>query len=124
VFEDPKWDFRTLNFDGDPAKAMKKDGGVLSATDPDLRPFFAHGGKLVQYHGWTDQQVMPENSINYYKSVVATVGQAKVDASYRLFMAPGMNHWGAGTDRMHSTCWVCWRVGARRGGTGGGDCVA
>ena len=124
VFEDPKWDFRTLNFDGDVAKAMKQDGGILSATDADLRPFFAHGGKLVQYHGWTDQQVMPENSINYYKSVVATVGQAKVDASYRLFMAPGMNHWGAGTDRMHSTCWVCWRVGARRGGTGGGDCVA
>jgi feruloyl esterase len=96
VFEDPKWDFRTLNFDGDVAKAMKKDGGVLSATDADLRPFFAHGGKLVQYHGWTDQQVMPENSINYYKSVVATVGQAKVDASYRLFMAPGMNHCGGG----------------------------
>jgi feruloyl esterase len=96
VFEDPNWDFRTLNFDGDVAKAMKKDGGVLSATNPDLRPFFAHGGKLIQYHGWTDQQVMPENSINYYKSVVATVGAAKVDASYRLFMAPGMNHCGGG----------------------------
>ncbi len=96
VFQDPKWDFRMLNFDGDVAKAMKKDGGVLSATDADLRPFFAHGGKLVQYHGWTDQQVMPENSINYYKSVMATVGQAKVDASYRLFMAPGMNHCGGG----------------------------
>jgi feruloyl esterase len=96
VFDDPKWDFKTLNFDGDVAKAMKKDGGVLSATNADLRPFFAHGGKLVQYHGWTDQQVMPENSINYYKSVVATVGQAKVDASYRLFMAPGMNHCGGG----------------------------
>jgi feruloyl esterase len=69
---------------------------VLSATDADLRPFFARGGKLVQYHGWTDQQVMPENSINYYKSVVAKVGQAKVDGSYRLFMAPGMGHCGGG----------------------------
>jgi feruloyl esterase len=96
VFEDPGWDFRTLNFDGDVAKAKKKDGGVLSATDADLRPFFARGGKLVQYHGWTDQQVMPENSINYYKSVVAKVGQVQVDGSYRLFMAPGMNHCGGG----------------------------
>jgi feruloyl esterase len=96
VFEDPKWDFRRLNFDGDVAKAIKKDGGVLTATNPDLRPFFARGGKLIQYHGWTDQQVMPENSINYYKSVVAAVGTAKVDASYRLFMAPGMNHCGGG----------------------------
>jgi feruloyl esterase len=96
VFEDPKWDFRTLNFDGDVAKAMKKDGGVLSAVNADLRPFFARGGKLIQYHGWTDQQVMPENSINYYKSVVAAVGEARVSASYRLFMAPGMNHCGGG----------------------------
>jgi feruloyl esterase len=39
---------------------------------------------------------MPENSINYYKSVVAKVGQAEVDGSYRLFMAPGMNHCGGG----------------------------
>jgi feruloyl esterase len=96
VFEDPRWDFRTLNFDGDVTKAMKKDAGVLSATNPDLRPFFARGGKLITYHGWTDQQVMPENSINYMKSVVAAVGEAKVDASYRLFMVPGMNHCGGG----------------------------
>ena len=96
VFEDPKWNFRTLNFDGDVAKALKWDGGVLSAVNPDLRPFFARGGKLITYHGWTDQQVMPENSISYYKSVAASVGAAKADASYRLFMVPGMNHCGGG----------------------------
>ena len=96
VFEDPKWDFRTLNFDGDVAKALQKDSGVLSAVNPDLRPFFAHGGKLIQYHGWTDQQVMPENSINYHDGVLATVGVAKAEESYRLFMAPGMNHCSGG----------------------------
>lgn len=96
VFENPQWDFRALNFDGDVAKAIQKDGGTLSAVNPDLRPFFARGGKLITYHGWTDQQVMPENSINYYKSVVTAVGETKVDASYRLFMVPGMNHCGGG----------------------------
>jgi feruloyl esterase len=96
VFEDAKWDFKTLNFDGDVAKALKKDGGVLSAVNPDLRPFFSRGGKLIQYAGWTDQQVMPENSINYRQSVVEAVGKAKVDESYRLFMAPGMGHCGGG----------------------------
>lgn len=96
VFEDPKWDFRKLNFDGDLEKAIKKDAGVLSATNPDLRPFFARGGKLITYHGWTDQQVMPENSINFHQSVLAAVGPAAVDNSYRLFMAPGMNHCSGG----------------------------
>jgi feruloyl esterase len=97
VFENPSWDFKTLNFDSDIAKAEKRDGGTLSATNPDLRPFFSHGGKLIQYHGWTDQQVMPQNSIDYYSSVVRVIGDAARTAdSYRLFMAPGMNHCGGG----------------------------
>jgi len=97
VFENPSWDFKTLNFDGDFAKAEKRDGGTLSATNPDLRPFFSHGGKLIQYHGWTDQQVMPRNSIDYYNNVVRGIGDAaKTADSYRLFMAPGMNHCGGG----------------------------
>lgn len=96
VFDNPNWDFRTLNFDGDLAKALQRDGGTLSATNADLRPFFSRSGKLIQYHGWTDQQVMPENSINYSKAVVATVGKATAEASYRLYMAPGMGHCGGG----------------------------
>lgn len=116
VFDDPKWDFKTLNFDGDVARAIKRDGGILSATNPDLRPFFAHGGKLIAYHGWTDQQVMPENSIDYYKSVAAMVGEAKVDASYRLFMAPGMNHCsgGDGPNRFDMlSALEAWREGGK-----------
>jgi tannase/feruloyl esterase len=92
VFEDPHWDFKTLNVTGDVTSALKRDGGTLSATNPDLRPFFAHGGKLIQYHGWTDQQVMPRNSIQYYESVAAMSGKAETTNSYRLFMVPGMNH--------------------------------
>ncbi len=91
VFEDPKWDFKTLNFAGDVTKALQRDGGVLSATNPDLRPFFAHGGKMIQYHGWTDQQVMPRNSVHYYETATATSGK-ETGNSYRLYMAPGMNH--------------------------------
>jgi feruloyl esterase len=97
VFENPDWDFKTLNFGSDVAKGEKRDGGTLSATNPDLRRFFAHGGKLIQYHGWTDQQVMPRNSIDYYNSVVKYIGDAaKTAESYRLFMAPGMGHCGGG----------------------------
>ena len=97
VFKDPMWDYKTLNFDKDLALADEIDNGLLNANDPNLKEFFAHGGKLIIYHGWNDQLISPMNSINYYNSVAAKLGGAsKIDSSFRLFMAPGMNHCGGG----------------------------
>jgi feruloyl esterase len=97
VFEDSNWDFMTLNFDTDIARAEKLDGNRINALDPDLRPFFAHGGKLIQYHGWNDPQIAPGNSEDYYRSVLKFFGDAdKVRESYRLFMVPGMGHCSGG----------------------------
>ena len=94
VFEDPQWDFHTLDFDRDIARAEKLDHDRIDALNPDLRPFFARGGKLIQYHGWSDPQIAPGNSVDYYQSVVERLGN--VDNSYRLFMVPGMAHCGGG----------------------------
>jgi feruloyl esterase len=96
VFKDPKWDYLTLDFDKDVALADKLDNGLLNATDPNLKAFFSHGGKLLMYHGWNDQLITPLNSVNYYNSVVKAMGAAKIKDSYRLFMAPAMNHCGGG----------------------------
>ena len=101
VFDKPDWDFRTLNFDGDVALAHQRADRVLASTDPDLRPFFAHGGKLLQYHGLTDQQVMPRNSANYYEAVRKAVGATASDANHRLYLVPGMNHCGGGDGPSH-----------------------
>ena len=75
VFKDPNWDWRTFNFDGDVVRGDLPENTVMNATDPNLKPFFAHNGKLLLYHGWSDPNVPTLNTIKYYKSVVDTHGR-------------------------------------------------
>jgi feruloyl esterase len=96
VFEDPTWDFRTFDFDRDFARAERVDNGILTAVNPDLSAFTTRGGKLLMYHGWNDQLITAQNSVNYYESVRSAMGAARTDASMRLFMAPGMAHCSGG----------------------------
>jgi len=97
VFENNSWDYKTLNFDADMATTLQKAGNVINALDPNLKPFISRGGKIIQYHGWSDPQISPRSSVEYYKSVAAAMGGAsKINDNYRLFMVPGMAHCGGG----------------------------
>jgi len=97
VFENPNWDFRTFNYDTDVAYTLAKVGHDVDAVDPDLRPLRARGGKLIVYHGFSDPDISPTNSINYYESVVKTIGGLEETQEFaRLFMVPGMQHCAGG----------------------------
>lgn len=99
VFKDAAWNPATLDFARDTPLLDRPEHRVLDADNPDLRPFFALGGKLLMYHGWSDAGIPPRGSVNYYNEVRAVAGSA-ADRSLRLFMVPGMGHCrgGDGTD--------------------------
>jgi len=67
---------------------------ILSSVNPDLRAFRARGGKMIQYAGWSDAAIPPQNGLNYYRKVNDTMGD--VHGFYRVFMVPGMAHCGGG----------------------------
>jgi feruloyl esterase len=96
VFGDRNWDFKTLNWDTHVDQTLKASAS-MDALDPNLKPFFDRGGKIISYHGWADPQISPGSTSSYYDSVIKTMGGAsKVQENFRLFMVPGMNHCGGG----------------------------
>ena len=96
VYRNPNWDWRTFDLERDSLRAHAIDENV-DELNPDLRAFAKHGGKLLLYHGWADQQVAPEFSVEFYKSVLDRSGHPEHASDWvRLFMAPGMAHCSGG----------------------------
>ncbi len=97
VYRNPDWDWKTFDFDKDVVRSDEPENVPMNATDPNLTQFFGHHGKLLLYHGWADPNISPYATIQYYRSVVDTMGGEKKTAdSIRLFLEPGMGHCGGG----------------------------
>lgn len=101
VFGDPNYDWRRFNLAADLARFDAPEFAPLASTDSNLKPFFDRGGKLLMYHGWSDPQVVPGNTVTFFNKVAETVGRDAIGRSLQLYMVPGMNHCqgGVGTDR-------------------------
>lgn len=71
---------------------------IGASDNPDLSAFAAHGGKVIITHGWADQDIPTQDSINYYNNVLQDPSnggsQQAVEDFARLFLVPGMGHCG------------------------------
>jgi feruloyl esterase len=93
IAKDPAWDASAFNPAVDIDRALAADpDDALGSTSTDLKAFFARGGKLLLYHGWSDPQVTPFNTVGFFDKVVAAHGPDVVGRSVQLYMVPGMNH--------------------------------
>lgn len=71
---DPEWNYKVLNYDNYPSffdKTVKiMEPGPTATDNPEsIKAFRDHGSKLISWHGWADQIIMPQGTIDYYNQV-------------------------------------------------------
>ena len=102
IFQNPDWDWKTLDLDRDVDYGRAVLRSINMADNPNLKPFFDRGGKLLWYHGWMDG-ASPMQSVKYMEAVKKTAGVEETENSMRLFAVPGMGHCfgGSGCDTFY-----------------------
>ncbi|HTP83304.1 MAG TPA: tannase/feruloyl esterase family alpha/beta hydrolase [Alphaproteobacteria bacterium] len=68
-----------------------------------LTSFFAHGGKILYYHGWSDPWFSPLDTLEYYERMAKDSGgfdQVRASSS-RAYFVPGMGHCTSGATLDH-----------------------
>ena len=73
---------------------------MYEARDPNLAPYFAHGGKLLLWHGESDPGPSPVGTNDYARAVLSRAPAAA--QGMRYFLLPGVEHCrgGPGADQV------------------------
>src|SRR5262245_21581316 len=78
-------------------QSLEQYGLVIGTDNPDLTEFRNRGGKAIVWHGWADQLITTDGTIDYYKRVQQQMGGPQKTSEFiRLFLAPGVAHCGGG----------------------------
>jgi hypothetical protein len=100
VYLNPEWDWRGVDYRSITdffRDTIERVGPMMATDNPDLRGFRKRGGKLVLWHGWSDQLINANGTIDYYERVMKKMGGVKRTQQFaRLFMAPGVAHCAGG----------------------------
>src|SRR5690606_22244591 len=96
VFNNPKWDFRSFDYDRDAARAIKAGSAALDVPPTGLDKFFASGKKLLLSHGWADGLIPAQSTVDFHGALIRDIGAKKAESGVRLFMVAGMGHCAGG----------------------------
>jgi len=70
---------------------------ILDATNPDLSAFQKRGSKMIVTIGTNDTLASPGAQLDYFQSVLDTMGRTTVDRFARFFVMPQTGHGLSGT---------------------------
>ncbi len=91
---DPHFD--ALHFDtttgGAYASQLLPQSLASDASNADLTPFVAHGGKLILLHGTTDATIPTGATVQFYQMMQARMSAAAIDKGVRFYLVPGYGH--------------------------------
>jgi Tannase and feruloyl esterase len=96
VYGNAAWTLGEFDLHRDAIETDRHMAAIYDARDPDLSRFAARGGKLILFHGWSDQALQPRLTIEYYLRVQALAGKDAAANFVALYMVPGMAHVFAG----------------------------
>lgn len=85
-----------LKFEKKSVELLRARHPLFDATNPDLGPFKAAGGKLILWHGWSDEHISPLTTIAYHQALVQHMGDEATARFARLYLLPGVYHCGRG----------------------------
>jgi feruloyl esterase len=96
TFEDPKWDWKSMDYDKDIQLTEKKVAPVINADNPErLARYFNRGGKLILYIGSYEDTNFTAH-LGYLDKARQIAGTKKTEDLVRVFVVPGMGHCGGG----------------------------
>lgn len=88
-------DFPGLANAADRGLALQREFSRINTDQADLSGLRRARGKVLSYHGLSDDLIPPQGSTNYYARVVAEMGgDSKVQRFNRLYLIPGLAHDG------------------------------
>ncbi|EMT66649.1 Tannase/feruloyl esterase [Fusarium oxysporum II5] len=103
VKTDPSFDTSQLDIAGFEklfSQSRDRFGHIMDSSDPNLHPFKKGGGKVIIWHGLSDQLIYPQDSVRYFREVERNFKSKGKDEDLgnfiRLFLAPGVDHCGFG----------------------------
>ncbi|KIL87871.1 hypothetical protein FAVG1_08752 [Fusarium avenaceum] len=93
----PKWSYKNMTrgeFETYTRVAKQSYESLIGTSDPDLTAFHKTGGKILGYHGMSDQIIPVKGTRHYYNKVKEII--PNVDSFYRVFEVPGLAHCAGG----------------------------